>query len=394
MANKNVLFGGRQIKVENRSSFDKSHLHSLTSGIGTITPILKQLVLPSSGRLSLSLHAELPPLATDAFLRTHLKVEAFYIPLRLCYAGLQSWFAGEEVYDVSSDSFVRAELPYALVPKYYDATGQDPAYIDQGDADDKFGPGSLCDYFDAKFFLDPENDYHVDLPSPVVDRIDPFNASRQGALHGCRLNLFPFVCYHLLYHHFYRNKSVQRPVFAPTSASDGSINEVTIHAYNLPWVQSKSKVGVVLAASSAVLDGVSPVKNYGDPDDGTWVTDDLLDGESLYNLRQRNYGDDYFTAARPQAQAGSPVSVQVDENGKFSIASLRVQNQLEEFAEVNNWATPDYVQTNMARYGVSVANGVVQKPVVLGSADFPVPSTFVAVPHRRQVLFLLHRPTG
>ena len=109
---KKSISNGVTLKVENRSGFDKSHFNALTTGVGTLTPIVKQLVLPnSSGKLRVKISAQLPPLATDAFLRCHLKLESFLVPLRLCYGGFESYFCGRETYDAPNDTFVRAKLP-------------------------------------------------------------------------------------------------------------------------------------------------------------------------------------------------------------------------------------------------------------------------------------------
>ena len=365
MANKSVLIGGRTVNVKGRSSFDKSFLNALTSGVGTITPIMSKLVIPSYGRVQLSAHAELPPLATDAYLRSHLKIEAFYTPARLLTGSFQSWISGEQVYDHANGVFARAELPCAFITNRISDNAPSPASLSE-----VFGASSLTDYFNVKFEKDEDSgSYIIPEYSEEIVQLDNDTA------HGLNINLLPYVNYHLLYHHFYRNKSVQLPVFAPTDVvTDGDSS--VLHAYNLPFVSTLEKARVVLGHPTINSDGLDFQAGYGtyvvDGSSGSYCSDALLDGSSLWELRQRNYGDDYFTAARPQAQAGNPVSVQVDVNGKFSIASLRLQNALQEFEEVNNYATADYVQTMLARYGVNVSNGVVQKPVVLGSADFPM----------------------
>lgn len=367
MANKSVLIGGRTVNVKGRSSFDKSFLNGLTSGVGTITPVLKKLVIPSNGRITMSAHAELPPLATDAYLRSHLKVEAFYTPGRLLTGSWQSWFSGEQVYDYPNGVFSRAKLPFAFIPAQHTDSGLTPETpTDPTNVDFAFGPCSLTDYFNVKFDFDANGNTDV----PLWDSV---RVGTDEDYHGVAVNLLPYVNYHLLYHHFYRNKSVQRPVFAPTDvATDSEVS--VLHAYNLPFVQTLNKAAVFLAGSYLGFGANDETYSDNHPSGESvyHCSDELLDSHSLFGMRQRNYGDDYFTAARPQAQAGNPVTVQVDANGKFSIASLRMQNALQEFEEVNNYATPDYVQVNMARYGVSVANGVVQKPVVLGSADYPL----------------------
>lgn len=370
MANKSVLIGGRTINVKGRSSFDKSFLNALTTGVGTITPIFKKLVIPSSGRITVPVHVELPPLATDAYLRSHLKLEAFYTPARLLTGSFQSWFSGEEVYDAATGQFGRAELPCAFVPSYLVKDGDQTTTIGIVDSEINFcfGPSSLTDYFNVKFKIssgDTVVPFFDELPA-FSDGVDDYTAR------GCRLNLLPYLNYHLLFHHFYRNKSVQRPVFAPTPDSVPASATSILHAYNIPFVCSLSKRDVLLGSSMETdTEGSDPLSSFIDVP-ASCINDILLDGTSLFSLRQRNFGDDYFTAARPQAQSGSPVTVQVDADGKFSIASLRMQNALQEFAEVQGYATPDYVQTNLARYGVSVANAVCQKPVILGSADFPI----------------------
>lgn len=367
MASKSVLLGGRTINVKGRSTFDKSFLNALTSSVGTITPVMKKLVIPSYGRVKLSAHCELPPLATDAYLRSHLKIEAFYTPLRLLTGSFQSWFSGEQVWDHVSEGYARAKLPVGFITGYLSGGQSDPIYPNAADLDAAFGVSSLTDYFNMRFAY---NNGNVQIPIYSGEKAQLVNYAQLDG-QGCLVNILPYINYHLLYHHFYRNKSVQRPAFAPTDvATDGDSS--ILHAYNLPYVITLEKSRVVLG-SRMEMDNQQGNTLEEFIDNSIYACSDrLLDGVFLYETRQRNYGDDYFTAARPQAQAGNPVSVQVDQNGKFSIASLRLQNALQEFEEVNNYATPDYVQVNMARYGVSIANGVAQKPIVLGSADFPM----------------------
>lgn len=369
MANKSVLIGGRTVNVKGRSSFDKSFLNALTSGVGSITPVLKKLVIPSNGRVTMSAHAELPPLATDAYLRSHLKVEAFYTPARLLTGSFQSWFSGEQVWDYVNEVYARAKLPRGFITSSYRNNDPDsPFYPDAADSNAFFGASSLTDYFNMKFDYDANG--NVVVPDYSGEEVALTASQDSAELRGCYVNLLPYVNYHLLYHHFYRNKSVQRPCFAPTDVATDNDPSV-LHAYNLPFISTIARPDVILG-STQVIDGNFPLCNSLVPSQVSYCDDVLLDDVCLASLRQRNYGDDYFTVARPQAQAGNPVTVQVDANGKFTIASLRMQNAFQEFDEVNNYATPDYVQVNMARYGVSVSNGVVQKPVVLGSADYPL----------------------
>lgn len=370
MARKSALFGGRTVKVENRSSFDKSFLNMLTTKVGTITPIVRQLVIPSSGRCKIPIHVELPPLATDAYLRTHLKLEAFYVPLRLCYGGFQSWFCGEPVYDDESRTFVRAHLPFGFITSsIIERQAQDPVTSDMESSLPRFaGVGTLSDYFDLRFI--PNGQLAADeISVPEWDTLQ----TAEHDLKGVKVNLFPYINYHLIYDFFYRNKSVARPGFMPQALSRVGIADKVDNASHLPYVASSANhaLGVILGSNFEDSKG-NPLYSYIDDADLDEVSGDgLLNGHHLYELRQRNFGDDYFTAAKPTAQGSSPVNVVV-ENGRFTISALRAANAYTEFSENQNYATPDYVQTNMARYGVAPSDAIVQKPVCLGSADFPI----------------------
>lgn len=349
MANKRALLGGMSVKTENRSGFDKSRLNILTTKVGTITPIAKQLVIPSSGRIKIDLHATLPPLASDAFLRSHLKVEAFFVPFRLCYGGWESFFCGKEILSHDGNGnevFARGKLPrYALdftAARLYDLKSI-------------VGAGSLADYFGVKPNLKSDGN----IASGVIGESLDFTSDGEAHF-GCYTNIFPWIAYHLIYDEWYRNKLVQRPVFAPIETYD-SFNRQRYSVAHLPYSTFKDIRDVISYYDYQA--------NQSNSMPSSALSDTLLDGERLCNLRQRNYGDDYFTTARPTA-GGNDVVINTVGN-QFTIGALRMQNALADFADVNNYASPDYVQTMSARYGVAPSSGVAQKPVLLGSADFP-----------------------
>lgn len=366
MANKRALLGGQSVKVENRSGFDKSRLNILTTKVGTITPLVKQLLLPGDFSLKLNLNAELPPLATNAYLRSHLKVEAFTVPMRLCYGGFESWFCGKEIWDSASNSFVRAKLPnyfydYSL-DKYSNGDPDAGSYVDMDGS-----PGGLLDFFGVRLNLSDRSDEYG-LPSSSINYYDdnPYVlevGDTDIETKGLRLNIFPFVSYALIYDHWYRNKLIQRPLFAPIDSFDSSSRE-NYRVAHLPFSSFRSIRQVQSFYKYATL----PANNFNVS--SVLISDELLDGSRLGELRQRNYGDDYFTTAKPSAQEGNPIVVNTAGN-QFTISALRMQNALQEFAEVNQLASPDFVQTNKARYGVAPSSGVAQKPVLVGSADFP-----------------------
>lgn len=337
MASKKALLGGATIKVQNMSGFDKSAFHAFTAPLGSIVPMRKQLVLPGSGKLSVKISAQLPPLATDAFLRSHLKVEAFLVPMRLCYGGFQSWFANEPIVNGSAQ-FKVAKLP-RLKLGFYDDTAI-PNHEGIKDFLTRIvGPHTLADYFGVKLNLESSGRVSYRHSIETFDFDDD--------IHYLYLNIFPFIAYHLCWHHWYRNKLIQRPVFCP--ATPDSLTRIW-HLPYLNFENIKDYVDILTGESQENADIY------------------FLNGD-IWSLRQRNYGFDYFTTALPSAQDGQPMSVDTS-SGSFTISALRLSNAMQHFAEINQLAGPDYIQALRARYNRAPSSAVAQRPILLGSADF------------------------
>lgn len=388
---KKQLVNGVSVKVENRSGFDKSRFNALTTKVGAITPLVKQLVIPNSdGSCRVKISAQLPPLATDAFLRSHLKVEAFFAPLRIAYGGFESWFCGKEIYDPENNVWLRAKLPCLGLASYQSNEGDAQLMSDMSAAEASDfirGAGSLCDYLGISSYADAFGNPTSVAPRSNVESntiVRQVGVEENDSVNVSYFNIFPFVLYGLIYDEYYRNKLIERPLFSPPStrsSQDGETDALKLRLYNLPYISitdvELAYVDVLskVAPPNGAADDTVFAQNFMLGDAGGYGSIDLLNGH-LLELRQRNYGDDYFTAATPSAQEGDPITVNVVD-GKFSIASLRMQNALQEFAEVNNFASPDYIQTLSARYGASLSAGIAQKPIYLGSADIPMYSSGV-----------------
>lgn len=356
---KKSLQNGVSLKVENRSGFDKGFFNALTTGVGTLTPLVKQLLIPSSGKCSVKISAQLPPLASDAYLRSHLKVEAFAVPLRICYGGFESWLCGREVYDPVSASFMRAKLPFAAISGAADFSGfSGDAWASPG----AIGAGTLHDYLGVSAYGSGNTETSPTPSSGSKLEIEPAAGEKVTA---CPVNIFPYISYQLIYDEWYRNKLVQRPLFSPPAARPNQaakLDAISMSAGNLPFWSSGQIVGVT-------NDDLGDDLFKGDIG-GNYISGELFNG-NLFSLRQRNYGDDYFTAATPTAQEGTPAFIDTS-GGGFTIGALRLQNSMQEFKEANNYASPDYIQTLVVRWGVAPSLGVAQKPILLGSADFPM----------------------
>lgn len=323
-------------KVPQLSGFDKSHQNLLSSKCGTITPILIDELIPGSKvNMNLVLSAQLPPLATDTFMRCDIKVEAFFVPFRLLAGSFESWF---------TDTAVSFQGSYGSAPNFTDRVGFLPCIGPLSSASELYpkivGVGKLSDYLGYK--------ERVSGGTPRIAVI-PMSA-------------MPFLAYHRVYDDWYRNTLVQRPVF---------VRPVATAAY------APAPGGNYLCAGTAPYYFYSALlgtaaQNY------QFVTEDSLklsDGVSLYDLRQRNFGLDYFTTATPTPQQGSASLVSFSTaaaTGSFSIAALRAANSLQQFAERNNLAGTRYQDHLKARYGIDLKDGVAQRSLFLGGATFPV----------------------
>lgn len=332
------------VQVPNLSGFDKSHQNLLTSKVGTITPILIDELIPGSKvHLSLALTAQLPPLASDTFMRCQIKAEAFFVPLRLLAGSFESWF---------TDTAVSFQGTFGSTTSFIDKVGFLPVVGNIGGS--TVGPdgstpliaylqatGSLFDYLGMK--------------------------SGQALLATGYVSALPALCYHRVYDDWYRNTLVQRPVFVRPGGSSGSSS-------NVPYSASVVAATAPFFFFSQFLS--TSVQGY------IFSTLDslkLADGKYLFDLRQRNFGLDYFTTATPSPQLGAPMLVGfgVDANGAgdsthFSIAALRAANSLQQFRERNNLAGTRYQDQLRARYGSNLSNGVAQRSLFLGGATFDI----------------------
>lgn len=301
------------VKVQQRSGFDKSHKAIQSVNCGTITPILTDELMPNSKvNLKLNLAAQLPPLCTDSYARMCIKAEAFFVPHRLVYGGYQDYMTGVKTttYEIDESEFIDDDivLPYAK------AIVQD------------FRNGGLLDYMDCRF--------QYGTGSTSTD-----------------INVFPILAYHKVWDDWYRNSLVQKPCFknveTDVAAEQGEASYSKL--MSLPW---------------------RTCAKHGNPSDVS-NSYTFYNGMSLFDLHQRNFDNDYFTNATPNAQEGEAQRVSVSGNS-FSIESLRLANSLQKFAERNNLAGTQYVDWLKAQYGANLSDGVSQRSILLGSAKFNV----------------------
>ena len=320
------LYEKTVVNVQKRSGFDKSHQNLFTASVGSIIPIMCDELIPNTTvDLKAAISAQLPPLASDTFMRCKLKYASFFVPTRLLVSGYERWLTGSDKADSTIDSSKRVQMPLLKV----DFTNGNAA------ADKHLEPGSLADYLGAKFKRSTLTQLRTDKTSEIT------------------LSALPFLAYHRIYDDWFRNSLVQKPVFIDSTYAT-STDYTTYKFKNAKFVCPTGNSYMVNSQSDDAILG-----------DGVRITD----------LRQANFDIDMYTAAYPQAQQGSPVQLKIvtgSTGDYFSIASLRSANSLQQFLERNAIAGNRIVDYVRAQYGAKLSDGVAQRAILLGSGDFDV----------------------
>lgn len=334
-----------RVMVPKRSGFDKSHRNSGTMTVGTLTPILCDELIPGS-RFSLknNIAVQLPPLVSDTYMNLKLKVEAFFVPGRLLCGSFEDWFCDfpKRVYSYEGGSSGAGSSFKDAIPALpvFNITGAASGFLSSITA-----PGSLLDYLGFKSKVAPDVDFSF--------------------------NPLPLVAYHLIWQEWYRNPRVQNPCFSPVVPSG------TSSSVNAPSMCSIPSWYFMHRFGSDEFYNTGRVFVFNSPS-ASPIAAQLADGHSIFMLRQRNFGLDYFTGARVSAQQGpqSTISIELPEDPgdgtSISIAQIRAANSLQQFRERNNIPSPRMTDQVKARYNANLSDGVAQRPICIGSASYNV----------------------
>lgn len=323
----------------NRSGFDMPFENMITGRCGQLIPVLCKQIIPNETiDLSIMFEAELPPMVSNWFGRVDLIFEAFFCPMSLLWKGWENFAmhpTANPVYPEGTPLALKPrQLPRIRIP-FADEDANGTPYPDRG-------RGSLTDFLGYKF--------------------DGGNTAQFGEYDD--VQVLRYLCYHRIYDDWYRNTIIQSPVFAEprfgiSSSSSSGANIIPLAA-SLPFVSAVNPDGSTAIISSSYL---------------------LADGSNIFDLRQRNFNLDYFTAATPQPQAGNASSIVFDVSvdpetgdgaGEISIAAIRQSNAIQLWMERNNLAGYDYADQVKAQYGVYPDNRLLRKPMYLGRYIEPV----------------------
>lgn len=324
MSHTSKVFNKVPVKVQDRSGFDMSHENLFSAKIGTLIPASVEEVMPGDVvSVGGAVSVELPPLATNFKGRCDARLEAFFVPNRLLWAGWQ-------------DYIVQDQNHKPVVPGFSVPTDIPKVQLTTSTA----GAGSLADYLGVKSFY-----------------------TGTGSTTTADVNALPFLAYQKIWDDWYRDSNIQQPFFL--DGLDEATATNVIRASYLPYQRATG----VLSGSTGTYVAVNSVLGY--------------NGSDLRSLKQRNFAKDYYTTMTTQPQAGAAAELQfkvsstVDpdtntQDGSFSIASLRTANALQKWLERNNIAGTRYYDQILAHYGVLPSDASFQRAVLLGSMTTPV----------------------
>ena len=318
------IFKKVPIEVQNRSGFDCSHSNTFTAKVAALTPCLVDHIPPNTDlSLDVSCEVNLPPAISDFYGQIEARLEFFFVPYRVIWAGWKYFFVQPPL---GGNNMIPSNKPTAIQIK--DVPGAqilpNNTFAERGSLADMLG-------WKGKTTVNTQNS---GIP-----------------------NILPFVAYQKIYDDFYRDSRITQPIFTPpTSTSQQSWK-------NLPWI-----LGDDLTTGNKKWFNMS--------------NDDM----SLFDLRQRCWDKDYFTNATTAPQAGASSSLEFDiqttpidgaggpqeGTASFSISALRVANSLQHFAEINGLAGQRMADQQYARFGCYPSDASLDRPIYLGQKRFSV----------------------
>lgn len=331
MSHLSSVFNFVPVKVPDRSGFDLSHENLFSATVGTLIPASVEEVLPGDVcSIGGSVSVELPPLATNFKGRVDARLETFFVPNRILWAGWQDFICQDQNHKPVVPGFsVAGSIPQVRLTGFSSTAGS----------------GSLADYLGFK------------LPGSPVS----------GGANYVDVNALPFLAYHKIWDDWYRDSLVQQPFFV-----DG-VDVTTEYA-------SRSAAIMPFVRTSGVLDNITSYVNT-----GSCLG---FNGRDVRSLCQRNFAKDYFTTMTTQPQSGSASQLEfvvsteglstdgstilTDTTGSFTIASLRAANALQKWLERNNIGGTRYYDQILAHFGVMPPDANVNRAVLLGSMTQPV----------------------
>lgn len=315
-----TLFRKVPVEVQNRSGFNCTHTNSFDAHVGTLMPILCDPVIPNTHfDLDIACEVQLPPAITDFYGNIEARVELFFVPYRILWAGWK-WFMNTQ---------------YAL-----NQSLNDPA------VNIKYLPGILVSGNDLL------------KAGTLADMLGYKSTSSSSSSANYAINnSLPFLAYQMVYDQWYRDSRITKPIFQPLNSYAGG----TAFWEKAPYISSISEPNSKSWYSNNVSSLLSLHQRCWDKD---YFTNATLQPQA---------------GAAASLQFEAVGTNNVDDNdgllhlqSSFSIAALRAANSLQQFEERNNLAGQRYADQIYARFGCYPADAVTDRPIYLGSKRFNI----------------------
>lgn len=340
MGHLSKIFEKVPIEIQKRNGFDLSHINCGTAKCGQLTPVLKRLLMPSTKfSLGLAMNVELPPLATNFMGRVDAIVEVFFCPCSILYGGWKQ-FISNQIATMFPDSqdVIKDNGGYAL--PVFEVTAE-PNWAAQNIASlDASGDG-LADFLGLSFTA---------IPSSTR-----------------RYNLLPFLAYHRICDVFYRNPQVTKTWFAVNPNVETSDSRTIRKNVSLIW---HSFYTLSPTFDPDTYESASTSCIFSNVNDLTFP-----DGVSVFEMRQRPWARDYFTAGLIDPHQGDKpiITMPVNSDGEteLTISMVRAANSLQKFLEHNN-LDQSYSGVMRNHFGVRPSDADLDEPMYLGRLVVPV----------------------
>lgn len=376
MSHLSKIFEEAPIRVQNRNGFDLSHVHAGTSKTGQLVPVLTKL-LPPNSTISLGVNAEvnLPPLVAPFYGKVDFAIEGFVVPCSILYGGWKQFISNQDISQFpATQSGITSESPITVydsaVPYRTDTNSWNRSGYDLP----KFNLWTMLNDNTANFkTLASTNDNIYEYMGLHLNSVLPGTGYTNYPI---EVSMLPGMAYHKICDTFYRNTKLTRTWFAVnantnsyTSASWDTLSSILSKNVSLVWHSFYTVSNINTSGTGYDSQNIDTSSLFKTSSELTFP-----DGVSFFSTRQRQYTRDYFTSAVPSPQQGgySSLSFQVGQNeGSFTINSLRAANALQKFLETNN-LSGDFGDMIRNRWGVRPIDADFDEPHYLGRVVVPV----------------------
>lgn len=319
-----------------KNKFDLSHERKFSMKMGDLVPMLVQEIMPGdSFRVNTEILMRLAPLESPVMHRINVYTHFFFVPNRI------NWNEWEEFITGGREGTSAPAFPSIQVNEL---------------TKDRFGPGSLADYFG--------------LPSP------------SGTVTGIDINALPFKAYQDIYNEYYRDQNLTPEINIPHTGGieTDTVTIQTLAAMRkrawekdyftsaLPWPQRGDEISLPLGDSAPVVyaDPINKTDLPSIKDSGTGANFAGTLDVSTGFLRTAGGGSLKYIDPNDSLEADLSSATAI------TINTLRMANQLQVWLEKSARAGSRYIEQIEVLFGVRSSDARLQRPEYLGGGKQPV----------------------